>query len=173
MCNILEYWKIITYYLVYMSWYLKPISQEWCHFPACLKRPKRFIAPRFPKVAVGVGLSYAPAMLVQKIRSAPAVSLDDIDGWTTIWHMAGSFFPLHGLGFYITSRWFRIWAMGFYEWRYEDDVLCFQKLVHVGAESVSQWLPCCFCKKSWARSHGQGQEEGWRGGMHIVWTCLN
>lgn len=92
MCNILEYWKIITYYLVYMSWYLKPISQEWCHFPACLKRPKRFIAPRFPKVAVGVGLSYAPAMLVQKIRSAPAVSLDDIDGWTTIWHMAGSFF---------------------------------------------------------------------------------
>ena len=80
------------------------------------------------------------------------------------------FFPLHGLGFYITSRWFRIWAMGFYEWRYEDDVLCFQKLVHVGAESVSQWLPCCFCKKSWARSHGQGQEEGCRGGMHIAWT---
>ena len=40
-------------------------------FSSLLKTSKEAeIAPRFPKVAVGVGLSYAPAMLVQKIRSA-------------------------------------------------------------------------------------------------------
>lgn len=81
---------------------------------------------------------------------SPAVSLDDIDGWTTIWHMAGSFVPEDAFlyGFYIASRWLRIWAMGFMN---EDMkmMLCVSRNSYMWNRVTVPMAPMLSLYKSW------------------------